>query len=402
MSALTSSHAGAAPWTARQARWLLVGLHVALLAVPVAFTITGFDGDPRNPAVVVPVALAIGALQLRHSFAAARDVRPRGWPWTLLALVVLVYLPTAWFTWDWAAAQYFVLASALLLLRGRLAAIVFAGPIVGSAAAGVREGLVGHASAAQTALLVPYWIVGLVGGGMALYASARLVWVATELHATRIELAELAVGRERLRVSRDLHDLLGQSLSAISLKGELAGRLLDRDPSAARTEIDGLTQVARDALRGMRAVTHRQHAVSLRAEIDAAAALLQAAGIEAGIDLDAGALPRPVEEVLGWAVREGVTNVLRHSEARACQITAVRWHGRVRLELVNDGARAAAPAGSDSRRGDARGSGLVGLAERARALAGAVSHQRTGDGRFRLLVEVPVEVPQLPEPEGVA
>jgi two-component system, NarL family, sensor histidine kinase DesK len=91
----------------------------------------------------------------------------------------------------------------------------------------------------------------------------------------------LAIGQERLRVSRDLHDLLGQSLSAVSLKGDLAKRLLHRDLAAARAEIEGLTKVARGALRDMRAVTSDQHAVSLPTETDGATALLQAAGVEA-------------------------------------------------------------------------------------------------------------------------
>jgi two-component system, NarL family, sensor histidine kinase DesK len=228
-------------------------------------------------------------------------------------------------------------------------------------------------------LLLPYWVVGLITGGMALYASARLVWVATELHATRVELAELAIGRERLRISRDLHDLLGQSLSAVSLKGELAKRLLGRDLRAAQAEIEDLTGVARDALRDMRAVTRDEHAASLRTEVDAAVGLLRAAGIEARIDLDTADLPPPMEQVFAWAVREGVTNMLRHSEARACSITCGRRDGIVRLELVNDGARG--PAGG--------GSGLAGLAERARAVSGSVTAGYTGDRRFRLLVETP-------------
>jgi two-component system sensor histidine kinase DesK len=199
------------------------------------------------------------------------------------------------------------------------------------------------------------------------------------LHAARTELAELAVGRERLRVARDLHDLLGQSLSAISLKGDLAGRLLHSDASAARAEIEGLTRVARDALRGIRAVTRDQYAVSLRTEVDAAAALLATAGIGVSVELDVPDLPGPVEGMLAWAVREGVTNLLRHSDARTCSITTTRSDGTFRLEIVSDGARPPT----------AGGSGLAGLAERARALSGSVAAERTRDGRFRLLVEVP-------------
>jgi two-component system sensor histidine kinase DesK len=86
--------------------------------------------------------------------------------------------------------------------------------------------------------------------------------------------------------------------------------------------------------------------------------------------------------VLGWAVREGVTNILRHSEAETCSITAQQQAGRIRLDIVNDGASPTV----------AEGTGLAGLGERARALSGSASAQHTPDGRFRLSVEVPGEV----------
>jgi two-component system sensor histidine kinase DesK len=382
VDAVTTSPVGQPLPTVRRARWFLFGLHLALVAVAPVFTISGFEDDAGDPAVAVLAAFAIGALQLRHSFAAARGERPRGWPWTLLALTLLVYLPMVWLGMDWAPMQYFVIASGAMLLRGWPADIAVAAPLLATAAGVVGEAPINGESLVQEALAVVYWIVGLVTGAVALYGSARLVRVLDELHATRAQLAELAVGRERLRVSRDLHDLLGQSLSAVSLKGDLALRLLRSDPSAARAEIASLTEVARDTLRGVRAVTSDEHAVSLRTEIEGAVALLTAAGIDARVDLDLPGLARPVENVLAWAVREGVTNVLRHSQASTCSITAGRWDGNARLEIVNDGARA--PVGE--------GSGLAGLAERAGALTGSAAAGRTGDGRFRLLVEVPEEV----------
>lgn len=382
MTSVTTSLVGQPLPTVWRARWFLVGLHLALLAVAPVFTITGFEDDAGNPAIAVLAALAIGALQLRHSLAAARGERPRGWPWTLGALIILVYLPMVWFAMDWAPMQYFVIASAVMLLRGWPAAIAVAAPLLATAAGVMGEAPVTGESVAREALAVVYWIVGLVTGAVALYGSARLVRVLDELHATRAQLAELAVGRERLRVSRDLHDLLGHSLSAVSLKGDLALRLLHSDPPAARAEIASLTEIARATLHGVRNVTSDEHAVSLRTETEGAAALLSAAGIDACIDLDLPGLPPRVENVLAWAVREGVTNVLRHSQASICSITAGRWDGRARLEIVNDGVRA--PSGE--------GTGLAGLTERATALSGSVSAGPVGDGRFRLLLEVPEEV----------
>jgi two-component system, NarL family, sensor histidine kinase DesK len=380
VTAVATSPVGQPLPTARRARWFLFGLHIALLAVAPVFTITGFEDDAGNPAIAVLAALAIGALQLRHSLAAGRGERPRGWQWTLLALTVLVYLPIVWFGMGWAPMQYFMIASAAMLLRGWPAGTAIAAPLLATAAGVIGEAPVGE-SPAQAALSVVYWTVGLVTGAVALYGAARLVRVLDELEATRAELAELAIGRERLRISRDLHDLLGHSLSAISLKGDLARRLLHSDVHAARAEIEGLTAVARNALRDVRAITRDKHTVSLRTETDGAAALLGAAGIDARIDLDVPELARPTEEVLAWAVREGITNVLRHSQATTCSVTAARRGGMVRLEIVNDGARPSA----------GEGNGLAGLAGRARALSGSASGLRLRGGRFRLLVELPEE-----------
>lgn len=381
--------AGEASRTVRRARGFMIGLHVALVAVGPAFTITGFEGRPGDPVLVVAAAAAVGALQLRHSLAAARGERPAGWPLTLLALVALVYLPVLWFTWDWAAMQYSVMASAAMLLRGRAAVVAAAAPVAATSAAGVQEALVDGVGGAQSGFFLVYWMVGLVTGGAALYGSARLVRVVGELTAARTELAELAIGRERLRVSRDLHDLLGQSLSAVSLKGDLAGRLLHTDPAAARAEIDSLTALARDALRDIRAITRDRHAVSLATETDGAAALLAAAGITARIQVHLPNLQPPLEEVLAWAVREGVTNVLRHSQASTCSITAARQGGSVRLEIVNDGAR---PVDDHARAPADAGTGLAGLARRAQALSGSVATERTADGTFLLRLELPGEV----------
>jgi two-component system sensor histidine kinase DesK len=272
-----------------------------------------------------------------------------------------------------------------MLLRGALAAAVAALPVLGTLAALVMADPVPFAGVGVAEKLAwgVFWLsAGFTVGVAATYGSVWLVRIIDELQATRTELAEVAIGRERLRVSRDLHDLLGQSLSAVSLKGDLALRLLSRDPDAARAQIENLTAVARDALAGMRAVTRDEHAVSLEEETRGVRALLSAAGIETRIDVAVlPGLAPAVQDVLAWSVREGVTNVLRHSDARVCSISVLRRGGTVRLEMVNDGAHA--PKGE--------GSGLAGLAERARALSGAVSAEASRGGRFRLLVEIPEE-----------
>jgi two-component system sensor histidine kinase DesK len=377
--------AGRPPWTVRHAPWLLVGLHLPFVVTPPLLTVTRRDDlSTGDAAVLVAVALALGGLQLHHSLAASHGGRPRAWLLSFLAVAALAYVPMWWYTWDWAVAQWMVMASAAMVLRRGPAALAVTLPVLGTGAVAAHTLItVDRTSVPLAVVWVVYYAVVLVMGAAALYGSARLVRVIAQLDAARTEVAELAVGRERLRVSRDLHDLLGQSLSAVSLKGDLAIRLLATDADAARAEIESLTGLARGALRDVRAVARDEHAVSLAAEVDAAAALLGAAGIAVRVDVDLVGTPAPVEEVLAWAVREGATNALRHSDATTCSITAHRAGSRARLEVVNDGARGT-PSG---------GHGLAGLAERARELTGSVTARPIGEDRFRLVVEIPEVAP---------
>jgi two-component system sensor histidine kinase DesK len=347
------------------------------------WTSIGLAGGAKgSPLLVVPLGLAIGWLHLRHSFAAASGRRPAGWQWTLLALAAGIYLPMIWFTWNWAATQILLIASAAMLLRGWLRVVAVAAPIAGTAATAMAVDAAGNWPLSVIIYDGVAWSGDFLLYSAALYAAVRLVRAADELYAARTEQAEGAIGAERLRVSRDLHDLLGQSLSAISLKGDLALRLLPFDPARARSEIESLTGVARSALHDVLAIARDEHYVSLRGEIDAAAGLLSAAGIKVGIDTELAELPGHAQEVLAWAVREGTTNVLRHSEARTCSIGLGAAADGVWLEVANDGARPAS----------GQGSGLTGLARRAEAVCGSVRAEADADGRFSLRVWIPREL----------
>jgi two-component system sensor histidine kinase DesK len=386
---------GPAGWTPRRTRWLVAAVHIAFI-VP-ASVLIGIDLHQDLPwppywagiASTLPLGLVLLALQLRLTLAFAAGEQPRGALWLLLAEVVLVYLPMRWLGLGWFWMQACLMASAPMVLRRWPAAVVVATVLVGSDL--VNTGVGGFANGASeaagsAALTAAFWVVyttvvlALPAAG--LYGSAWLVRLFEALRQTRAELAAVAVGRERLRVARDLHDLLGQSLSAVSLKGDLAIRLLASDPAAARDEIDSLTGVARDAIRGIRSVSRDEHAVSLDEETRGGTALLAAAGVHTRVDLDLPDLPSAIERLLAWAVREGVTNALRHSQARTCSISGRRRDGIVDLEVVNDGV--SEPVGE--------GSGLSGLAERATALGGSVSAGPAAGG-FRLLVEIPERAP---------
>ncbi|RKS74539.1 two-component system sensor histidine kinase DesK [Actinomadura pelletieri DSM 43383] len=214
----------------------------------------------------------------------------------------------------------------------------------------------------------------------------RRMWeMHRETHAARDALARLAVTEERLRFSRDLHDLLGHSLSLIAVKSELAMRTARTDPDRAATEMADVRRTAREALREVRAAVSGYRAIELDTELVGARAVLEAAGIRCEIGDPQDALPSEVRSVLAWIIREGVTNVIKHSGARRCEVTLTAYDGSVVLEMGNDGVR-----GDGGVREDGSGSGLTGLAERVAVLGGEITAGRHGRDGFLLRAVVPL------------
>ena len=375
-----------APPLRRQAWWLLLAIHVPSIAFVIAQggLRLAFPGPEKHDVIALPLAIVASVIQLRHSIAAAQGIRPRYWVWTLLLLVLIAYVPLPWFKDQAVTVQWFVMASFAMLLPARIAIVT---SIVSGVAMGIWYAAITQAPGVgfgQLAWAFSYWVALLFLGGAGLYGATRLVRLVDQLRDARADLAELAIGRERLRISRDLHDLLGQSLSAVSLKGDLAIGLLARNEMPrAVGEIESLVTVARSALHDLRDIAHREPPIALSSEIERAVDLLASTGTDTRVDMAADKLPPAVDELFAWALREGVTNVLRHSAATACAITTGRHHGIVRLEIVNDGAMPAAPSGN----------GLSGLAARAAALSGAATARPLADGRFRLRVDVPEVAP---------
>ena len=211
------------------------------------------------------------------------------------------------------------------------------------------------------------------------------------LQAARRELADLAVAEERNRIARDLHDTLGHSLSVIALKSELARRVLPDDPARAADEMADVERVSREALASVRETVSGYRQPSLAIELAGARAALAAAGIAAEVEPAPEGLPGDVDAMLGWAVREGVTNVLRHSEARSARIRILGEPSSRAVEVTDDGRGTSEPDGSEAL--DRAGVGLAGLRERAARLGGTVEAGPLPDRGFRLLVAVPVRVP---------
>ncbi|MGW0519649.1 sensor histidine kinase [Crossiella sp. NPDC003009] len=359
----------------RYLRVLVIAVHVILLSIgPLFVTFGARHEPPQGAGTGLLFGAAILALQLRHSLAVMRGETPRHGKWTFALLVVLVAVPQLWFTWTWGLnVNQAVAASALMVLRRRAALAWFALVVLGGLGWWVYYALsVGQPLALFQSV---QGVATAVGFSLTLYGGARVVRIMDELAANRRELAELAVNRERLRISRDLHDLLGQSMSAFSLKGDLALRLLTTDPPAARAEVAGMAEVAGAALRSLREISQGEHTPTFAGELAAAESLLRAAGIRPHLDV---LPPAEHEEVLAWTLREAVTNLVRHSHATAATITVRPG----RLEVVNDGADSPGPDGN----------GLTGLRQRARAHGGQLRVD-CRDGEYRLVLELPVEAP---------
>ena len=206
-----------------------------------------------------------------------------------------------------------------------------------------------------------------------------LISVNAELWAARDELARTAVAEERLRFARDLHDLLGHSLSLIALKSELAGRLAERDPARVREEMADVEATARQALAEVREAVSGYREVTLAQALAEARSALSAAGIRLDVPRRPDPLPPAVDAVLGWVVREATTNVLRHSGARTVTVAVEAGPDAV-LVVTDDGRGSDAPPGS----------GLSGLAERVRAVGGRLACGRVQGGGFRVTATVPV------------
>jgi two-component system, NarL family, sensor histidine kinase DesK len=226
------------------------------------------------------------------------------------------------------------------------------------------------------------WLVlPTVAIGLWATAFVRQVAAVAELRAAREELARLAVNEERLRFARDLHDLLGHSLSLIALKSELAGRLLPTAPDKAGAEVHDIEGVARQALREVREAVAGYRQPTLAEELAGAVEMLEAAGIACRIENEAGQLPGITDAALAWAVREGTTNVIRHSRAKHCRIVLAREEEEIYAEITDDG------QGKSNK--ETTGSGLSGLAERVASLAGDVEAGSLPNGGFRLRVSLP-------------
>lgn len=329
------------------------------------------------------VVYAWGVVLRRNWFAHPPiDRTPRA-TWIVLAFLAAVPL-TLMLTYrdsSWLYLFIYTSTAASMMLPARPASRLVGALTVFIAALGLIMH-VDWSTLLYVVLLIPL-------AGYSVIGSIRMVGTIRDLHAAREEIARLAVSEERLRFARDLHDLLGHSLSLIVLKSELAGRLAEVAPERAVSEIRDVEGVARAALREVREAVAGYRQPSLLEELRGTREILAAAGIDYWCDAPPVALPPATEAVLAWAVREGVTNVIRHSRARQCTARFRRDGKSVTVEITDDGRGAIATPAQGRQYGESGGNGLCGLAERVAAQEGQFEADTLPTGGFRLCVTLP-------------
>jgi two-component system sensor histidine kinase DesK len=360
---------------------------------------------------IAPVFLGALAL-LVHSSDAATDVAAAT-GLLLLGVVHVIYWLDPWRRSPrqtvLALASMLVINSALLNLLGLAEPLLWLYPAL-IAGAGLRTpaavlgiGLTALAAAAPLAFeggfvhpieplhaadaLGPSHsvLLAIVLAGLGTNAVRQLITANAELYATRAELAELAVAADRERLARELHDLLGRTLSLIAVKAELASRLSARGDEGASAELEDVQRLARQAVRDVREAVSGTVSPSLDTELASAEIALQAAGVRTSVERKGPDVDPAYESTLAWAVREAVTNVVKHSGARACCIKLHSTEGSTTLEIEDDG-RGPAEGGD--------GTGLRGLEDRVRALGGTLEvRSRDGQG-FGVRVKLGLAVPR--------
>ena len=373
-----SATAAEAEWDATQRKWTEGRARFLWIAVPLLYLIYVIGAVGQNSrgagAVTGYVVIAVFAACLLIAPALlSEDSSPRRfWTWyAVLAVLFLAELP-------FARAAAFVFCLYL--------------SIVSAARLGFRSWphiVVTALAALFVPVAIPSWHVSLADSisdftplaipvaGFVTCAVLEVVRGNKALTEARAEVARLAAENERIRIARDLHDLLGHSLTTITVKAGLARRLGAADPAHAVVQITEVEELCRQALAEVRAAVSGYRDVTLAGELARGRELLRAAGVAADLPTAADIVDPAYQELLGWAVREGLTNVVRHSRAGTC---AVRL-SRSGVEITDDGVGATAPAGN----------GLSGLRERVIAAGGFVEAGPVQPSGWRLQVSLAAE-----------
>jgi two-component system, NarL family, sensor histidine kinase DesK len=347
----------------------------------------------RPPAGLLATAYVVGlalfggalALVLRSAVSPEQSQRTRIALVGVLVIVTLgLWLPAyAWAVpgqepWAWVAG-FAIGACALAAPRAGVIVAVGLGAMA-AAGAVVFDGSVIQNLGFALGSAAVVWLTGLV-----LVWLLRLVWAA---EAGRQAEADLVLAQERLRMSRELHDVLGHRLGIIALKAELAADLAATDPARSAAESGEIREIAAATLAEARRAVHGETVADLATQLASAELVLGSAGIETTIDVDSAHVSAQASRLLAAVVREAVTNILRHSDARKVSITFDGTKPRPTLVVVNDGAGGlkggTAPDGPPT-----SGTGLAALAARCATAGGRLVAGPANYGRFEVRVELP-------------
>jgi two-component system sensor histidine kinase DesK len=290
------------------------------------------------------------------------------------------------FPWNNGASTFFVYAAAFLpfcISSKRIVLSLFAVEAVFIAVEGylfhVHHGHNSFFFIAWPNTLIAIFLLLIVGGSNIFFAEQRRA--DSKLRMAQEEVEALAAVAERERIARDLHDVLGHTLSVIVLKAELAKRLIASDPARATTEIADVETIGRSALTEVREAIGGYRSRGLLAELEAAHNTLASAGVSLLTDvkpLDTSGLSAAEETVLALALREAITNIVRHARAKTCRLHFITEQGRRKLHVEDDGEHPLAREGN----------GLRGMRERVESLGGSLHVER--EHGTRLLIELPL------------
>lgn len=349
-------------------------------------TVAAIRAFPAVPDPLALVATLIGlALITLVQIAILRSIRPAHSPARRIAWAVqaaLLMLPLGFGASTWVSLPGVVAGGAFLTWRPRSAWPLSLLVVVGTGLIQNRLGI--------SAFELVFVTVSTVNSAVTTWAMVKLTWLVRSVHAGRHELAGYAVLIERLRVVRDVHDLLGLNLSAIALKGELAHRLVGRDDAAVEAELREIVQIARTAIDDLAVVTQGGPLASLRNDLEAIRSILRTAEVEVTERVEDLDLRAEQVEVCVAVLREGVTNMLRHSKVENCEIVLCRNpDASVLVELTSDGAGAPPSSGDVAPPPPAvGGAGLRNLRERVNSIGGTLDVTHRGD-IYRLTVRLP-------------
>jgi len=353
----------------RQSLYLLLWLFNASVLLPAALGLERW----QDAVALMAGGLAVSACAFAAFVPSMRrwpDVPSPSWrqlgPLVIVAAAVIAYAETSLTREAQGAAVFVVTAALVLVLSLQPGRRIVVGALVGSA---LLFGLTAWAPAGLAA--------GLLVGAFFVFTVRASLWVlgiVMDLDDASQAKAELAVVEERLRFSRDVHDVLGRRLSTIAVQAELAATLASRGDGRAAERMLEVRAVAHEALREARELARGYRATNFVNELEGARSLLRSAGID--VVLGDGELPRAWHEAAGWVVREAVTNVLRHSSASCVKITYEAFE----LRVSNDGAR---PTDGED------GSGLQTLRERLAPLGASLEAGPDDDGHWVVTARLP-------------